>query len=338
MGINKKTETRKIASQKTKAQKTKALISKLKQGDPSALARAITLLEEGELDVVSLEDIIGNTGKPYRIGFTGPPGAGKSSLIDWLIKHIRNTNEMVGVLATDPSSPFTGGAILGDRIRMQHHFLDDKVFIRSLGSRGAKGGISRIARDASYLMQAAGYKFIILETVGVGQTELDIMNIADAVVVVLVPESGDVVQTMKAGLMEIANIFVVNKADREGSKQMVNALNFIIETSQTRDNMWQIPILLTNALDGTGTKELFQTILKYLKFLASHTNTDLFLRKRLYELQQIAVEQTSAHVESTIKELSTGKYKSKLKDPSFSIYRLLKEITHNKEFLNKIFK
>jgi GTPase len=333
MGIDKKTKAR-----GTKAQKTKELIRKLKQGDQSALARAITLLEEGELDVVSLEDMIGNTGKSYRIGFTGPPGAGKSSLIDWLLKHIRSTNAMAGVLATDPSSPFTGGAILGDRIRMQHHFLDQRVFIRSLGSRGAKGGISRIARDASYLMQAAGYKFIIIETVGVGQTELDIMNIADAVVVVLVPESGDVVQTMKAGLMEIANIFVVNKADREGSKQMVNALNFIIETSRTRDTVWQIPILLTNALDGTGTEELFQTILKYREFLDCDTNTDLFLRKRLHELQQIAVEQTGAHVENAIKELSTGKFKSKLKDPSFSIYRLLREIMHKKEFLNNIFK
>lgn len=318
--------------------KFQALINKLKQGDVAALARAITLLEEGEIDIASLDGIIGSTGSSYRIGFTGPPGAGKSSLIDWLIKHIRNTKEMVGVLATDPSSPFTGGAILGDRIRMQHHFLDQHVFIRSLGSRGAKGGISRIARDASYLMQAAGYKFIILETVGVGQTELDVMNIADAVVVVLVPESGDVIQTMKAGLMEIANIFVVNKADREGSKQIVNALNFIIETSQARHNAWEIPVLLTNGLDGSGTEELFQTLLKYGEFIQSHTNTDLFIQKRLHELQQIAVEQISAHIENKIEELSMGHYLPKLKDPSFSLYRLLNEIKQNKEFFDRILK
>ncbi len=318
--------------------RTKKLIDKLKQGDVSALARSITLIEEGELDISSIEDLINGKGKSYRIGFTGPPGAGKSSLIDWLIKHMRNSNEMVGVLATDPSSPFTGGAILGDRIRMQHHFLDQQVFIRSLGSRGAKGGISRITRDASYLMQAAGYKFIILETVGVGQTELDIMNIADTVAVVLVPESGDFVQTMKAGLMEIANIFVVNKADREGSKQMLNSLKFLIETSNAVQDMWQIPVVLTNGLDGTGTDELFRTILRHIDFLNSHTDTELFLRKRLHELKQIASEQLSTNIEDAINGSTMGDYISKLKNPSISPYKILKQLMQDKSFLEKILK
>jgi len=318
--------------------KTRNLIDKLKTGDISALARAITLLEEGELDITSLEDIIGLAGKAYRIGFTGPPGAGKSSLVNWLIKHIRSAHETVGVLATDPSSPFTGGAILGDRIRMQYHFLDEQVFIRSLGSRGSKGGISRIARDASYLMRAAGYKFIILETVGVGQTELDIMNIADTVAVVLVPESGDFIQTMKAGMMEIANIFVVNKSDREGSKQMLNALKFLVDTSQSAQSSWQIPVMLTNGLDGTGTQELYQTIQKHIEFLNERVETDSFLNRRLAELKQIAIEQFSTRIENAVEEFSTSNYLTQLKNPSVSLYGILNKIIHNKEFLNKLLK
>ena len=314
----------------------KDLIDKLKQGNAPALARAITLLEEGGLDIPSVDHYIGTTGKAILIGVTGPPGAGKSSLIDWLIKQIRSSGEMAGVLATDPSSPFTGGAILGDRIRMQHHFLDDKVFIRSLGSRGAQGGISRITRDAAHLMQAAGYRFIILETVGVGQTELDIMNIADTVLVVLVPESGDFIQAMKAGLMEIANIFVVNKSDREGSRQLVHALKLLAETAQPGDDDWQIPIMLTNGLDGTGTPELFKMIQKHIDFLESHKETDLFLRKRLHGLKQLIVEQLSVRIDGAVNAEVTEHYKKELSDPSISLYSLFNRILHDKGFTDKI--
>ncbi len=314
------------------------LINRLKQGNTRALARAITLLEEGELDIPSVDRFLGKTGKSFKIGVTGPPGAGKSSLIDWLIKHIRNSGERVGVLATDPSSPFTGGAILGDRIRMQHHFLDDSVFIRSLGSRGAQGGISRITRDASHLMQAAGYEFIILETVGVGQTELDIMNIADTVLVVLVPESGDFIQAMKAGLMEIADIFVVNKSDREGSKQMVNTLKFLTETSPSGHDTWQIPIMPTNGLDGTGTAELLQTIKKYIEFMERHQETALFFRKRLHGLKQLIIEQLCVMIDSTINEEVQYNYKKELSDPSISLYSIFNRIMHDKDFADRILK
>ena len=314
----------------------KDLIDKLKQGNAPALARAITLLEEGGLDIPSVDHYIGTMGKSVLIGVTGPPGAGKSSLIDWLIKQIRNSGEMAGVLATDPSSPFTGGAILGDRIRMQHHFLDDKVFIRSLGSRGAQGGISRITRDAAHLMQAAGYRFIILETVGVGQTELDIMNIADTVLVVLVPESGDFIQAMKAGLMEIANIFVVNKSDREGSRQLVNALKLLAETAQPGDGDWQTPIMLTNGLDGTGTPELFKTIQKHIEFLESHKETALFLRKRLHGLKQLIAEQLSVRIDGAVNAEVTEHYKKELSDPSTSLYSIFNRIMHDKGFTDKI--
>jgi len=311
------------------------LINKIKQGDTPALARAITLLEEGEIDMLSIDSLLEHKDRSIKIGVTGPPGAGKSSLIDWLIRHIRNTGEKVGVLATDPSSPFTGGAILGDRIRMQHHFLDDQVFIRSLGSRGAHGGISRITRDASHLMQVAGYKFVILETVGVGQTELDIMNIADTVLVVLVPESGDFVQAMKAGLMEIANIFVVNKSDRQGSTQMVNAIKLLIETSQTTEDAWQVPVLLTNGLDGTGTLELFQTILKHIEFINTHKEDAFYLRKRLHGLKQLILEHISIRLEGVLNEKGM-KYKKELSDPSISLYTILNRMLNDKDLLPKI--
>ncbi|MCL4557602.1 MAG: methylmalonyl Co-A mutase-associated GTPase MeaB [Deltaproteobacteria bacterium] len=315
-----------------------SLIDKLKQGDTAALARLITLLEEGELDMASIEHIVGKTGVSFKIGFTGPPGAGKSSLIDWIMKHIRAAGGTVGVLATDPSSPFTGGAILGDRIRMQHHFLDDRVFIRSLGSRGASGGISRIARDASYLMQAAGYGFIILETVGVGQTELDIMDIADTVAVVLVPESGDFVQAMKAGLMEAADIFVVNKADREGSRQMVSAIKFLIETSPPGHDSWQVPVMPTNGLDGTGTAELFGTVLAHREFLGSHGNADLMLRKRLHELKQIVIEHLGMRVDGMISEALMSGYSEELADPSVSVYSILNRLMHDERLLGMLLK
>ncbi len=316
----------------------KGLIERLKRGDTAALARLITLLEEGEIDRASVERIIGRTAASFRIGFTGPPGAGKSSLIDWTMKHIRSAKDTVGVLATDPSSPFTGGAILGDRIRMQHHFLDDGVFIRSLGSRGTSGGISRITRDASYLLQAAGYRFIILETVGVGQTELDIMDIADTVAVVLVPESGDFVQAMKAGLMEVADIFVVNKADREGSRQMVNALQFLIETSSAGRDTWQVPVVLTNGLDGTGTDELFRTVLAHREYLAGHGSADLLLRKRLHELKQIVTEHLGARVDRVVSEAAMGDYRRDLMDPSVSVYSILDRLMHDEHILSSILK
>ncbi|MGC8580203.1 MAG: methylmalonyl Co-A mutase-associated GTPase MeaB [bacterium] len=313
------------------------LIDKLKHGSIPALARAITLLEEGGIDMLSIEPLLDKNNKAVKIGVTGPPGAGKSSLIDWLIKHIRQTGADVGVLATDPSSPFTGGAILGDRIRMQHHFLDDHVFIRSLGSRGSQGGISRITRDASHLMESAGYKYIILETVGVGQTELDIMNIADTVIVVLVPESGDFVQAMKAGLMEIADIFVVNKSDREGSKQMVNAIKLLLETSEPLPDSWQPPVLLTNGLDGTGTLELFQTIQKHIDFINTHKNDVTIFKKRLNNLKQLILEQIGARLDTVMDEKNLNDYKKELLDPSISLYTILNKVMRDKKIINSLF-
>src|SRR5207237_1431068 len=193
--------------------------------DRSALARLMTLVENRAPELPAIMSrVYGRTGHAHVVGVTGPPGAGKSTLTDRLTAHLRGAERRIGIVAVDPSSPFSGGAVLGDRIRMQAHFLDPGVFIRSLSTRGSHGGLARATRDMIRLLDAFGVDNVLVETVGVGQTELDVMRLADTVVVVLVPEAGDAVQVMKAGLLEIADIFVVNKADREGAERMQSEL------------------------------------------------------------------------------------------------------------------
>ena len=244
------------------------LLEKMWSGDTGALARLMTLVER-ESDVVGqiLETIGPKQGSAFSIGITGPPGAGKSSLVDGLITLMRKAGKTVGIVAIDPSSPFTGGALLGDRIRMTKHYLDKGVFIRSMATRGSHGGLARATKDVIKLMDAAGLDYIIVETVGVGQTELDVMGMTDTVLVALVPEAGDGVQVMKAGLMEIADIFVVNKADRDGSQRMMTELSLMLElkySSRPADGApqshWRIPVLATEAINGTGLPELLQSI------------------------------------------------------------------------------
>lgn len=206
-----------------------------------------------------MRQIYPHAGSSYCIGITGPPGAGKSSLVDGLIGELRSDDASVGVIAVDPSSPFQGGAVLGDRIRMSRHYLDDQVFIRSLATKGAHGGLSQITGAAVHLLDAFGKDYVIVESVGVGQTELDVLSVADTVVVVLVPEAGDSVQTLKAGLMEIADVFVVNKADRDGAPKLAAAIKG--EIAAGRQSYWWIPpIKLTQAHNGVGVSELFEVI------------------------------------------------------------------------------
>jgi LAO/AO transport system kinase len=198
-------------------------------------------------------------GKAYCVGITGAPGAGKSTLTDKLTAHVRKLGKTVGVIAVDPTSPFSGGAVLGDRIRMQQHYLDDGVFIRSMATRGSHGGLSHTAKGVIKLLDAFGKDLILVETVGVGQTELDIVDAADTTVVILVPEGGDTVQAMKAGLMEIADVFVVNKADRDGADRMVMDLRMLVHMHAEK-NGWEIPVLSTQAHANVGIGELYEAI------------------------------------------------------------------------------
>lgn len=243
-------------------------INKLVNKDKRAVARAITYVESEYKESESiLKSSFGYTGKAYRVGITGPPGAGKSTLTNQLCKQIRSLGKTVGIIAVDPTSPFTGGALLGDRVRMAEIGNDEGVFIRSMATRGSLGGLSRKAVDVADILDAAGYDFVLMETVGVGQSELDIAKAADTTMVVLVPESGDSVQAMKAGLMEIADIFVVNKSDRPGADQAVNALKTILMMKDHDINSWLPNILKSTATENKGITEIYDEISRHHNYL-----------------------------------------------------------------------
>lgn len=240
------------------------LIEKLLVSDKRAISRIITLVEnESERKNDILKKIYKYSGKAHRIGITGPPGAGKSSLTNCLVKMFVKDGYKVGVIAVDPTSPFTGGALLGDRIRMSEIGLLDGVFIRSMATRGSLGGLCRNVVEVSDILDSAGKDFIIIETVGVGQSELDIAQTSDTTIVVLVPESGDAVQAMKAGLMEIADIFVLNKSDREGADGVTSTLRNIIHLKPQSEDKWDIKVLKTISIRNEGIDKLFKEIFRH---------------------------------------------------------------------------
>lgn len=243
------------------------LVDRMLAGAQQSLSRLITLVERDAPEVSAImREISPRLGQAYIIGITGPPGGGKSTLADGLTRIARNKGLSVGIIAIDPTSPFTGGAVLGDRVRMQQHFLDSEVFIRSMATRGSHGGLSQTARGVIKLLDAFGKDLIMVETIGVGQTELDIVDAVDTTIVVLVPEAGDTIQTMKAGLMEIGDIFVVNKADREGAIRLLAELEAGLLLS-AKESQWRAPVLATQAVNDIGVAELYHEIERHREYL-----------------------------------------------------------------------
>lgn len=276
------------------------LADRIRAGDVRAVARAISLIEDEApqaADVVRA--VFPLTGHAYLVGITGPPGAGKSTLVDRLTAGVRARGQSVGVLAIDPTSPYTGGAILGDRVRMQAHAADDGVFIRSMATRGHLGGLARATHEAAYVLDAAGKDWVLIETVGVGQDEVDIVRTADVSIVTLVPGTGDEVQALKAGIMEIADIFVVNKADRDGADRLVASIEAMLSLEEFGPGEWRPPVLRTQATTGAGIPEVLDAIDRF----RAHSRQEQAERRRVrseFRLNELLASQFLGYVRQQV--------------------------------------
>lgn len=313
------------------------LVEKMLGGDRLALARLITLVENrsplvGEI----MRRVYPRVGRSHVVGFTGPPGGGKSTLVDRLTAHIRAAGESVGIIAVDPSSPFSGGAVLGDRIRMQQHALDAGVFIRSMATRGSLGGLSRATAEVVRLLDAFGKEWVLIETVGVGQTELDIIKMADTTVVILVPESGDAIQTMKAGLMEVADIFCVNKADREGGQPLITELRFSVHIHRqtmeaSKDLDWEIPVLATQAHQDVGIAELLAELRRHRQLLAESGILERRRQaKRRAEFQEVIIQGVRQQITQALTaDGALAAYVEKVTSGALDPYTAASEILHH---------
>ena len=291
------------------------LLARFRSGDVRALARTITLVERRDPSVRDLEEALrSDASTPGVAGFTGAPGTGKSTLVDAVVTHLRGKEKSVAVLATDPNSPFTGGAILGDRIRMQRHALDGKVFIRSMGARGHLGGLSLATREAIRLLGAFGFDEVILETVGVGQSELEVAAVADTTVVVLTPNLGDSVQMIKAGILEIADVFVVNKSDLDGHARVAAELRAMMNLAPKR--VWKPPIITTVATRQEGIEQLWSAVVAHRSHLEASG--------RAKELTEQRLRDETAEVAA---ELARRRARQALEDDPLLAERLLKDGT-----------
>jgi LAO/AO transport system kinase len=309
-----------------------SLAEGVRTGDTRALARAISLVENSDpLAYELVRDLYPETGRAYAVGVTGPPGVGKSSLISAIVRHLREQERTIGVISVDPSSPFTQGALLGDRIRLSDHFLDPGVFIRSMGTRGHLGGLAEATLQALLVLDAAGKELVFLETVGAGQSEVEVIGIADTIVLVLMPGSGDSVQALKAGIMEIPDVIAVNKMDHPAAKTMVNEVRSIL--SLDRDRAWPPPIVLTDATRGENVPELWAKIEEHRAHLESEGRLEERRRKNLAgEVFAVASGRAKAHLEQAVAD-----------DPE--LRRLLDEVqrreldplTAVKEIMEKVF-
>ena len=278
------------------------LAAGVRSGDRRALARAISLVEDRDplsYDLVRL--LYPETGSAFVVGVTGPPGVGKSSLISALVRHVREAGRTVGVISVDPSSPFTQGALLGDRIRLADHFLDPEVFIRSMGTRGHLGGLSEASLQAALLLDAGGKDLVLLETVGAGQSEVEVIGIADTVLLVLMPGSGDSVQALKAGIMEIPDVIAINKMDHPAAKTMLNEVRSILALDRDRD--WRPPIVLTEAVRGENVAELWGKVEEHRAFLESGGLLEERRRRNLAgEVFAAATSRAKTHLQETVAE------------------------------------
>ena len=307
------------------------LLEKLLQNDRRTVARAISAVESGsQASIELLKELYSKVGGAYRIGITGPPGAGKSTITNQLAKYYRLRGKTVGIIAVDPTSPYTGGALLGDRVRMNEIGQDPGVFIRSMATRGSLGGLSRKANDAADILDVAGYDFILFETVGVGQSELDIAQATDTTIVVLVPESGDSVQAMKAGLMEIADFFVLNKSDRPGSEQAVTALKTILMMKDHNQFSWLPSIIKSVAIENTGIEEIAGEIIKHNNYLIKagkfETKRENHVRNRIKEIVE---DQIRKKLWSDDGEKSLNSSLEKVVLGNLSPYHIAEEIIEN---------
>ena len=310
-----------------------SLADGVRAGDRRALARAITLVENSDpLAYEVVRDLYPETGRAYAVGVTGPPGVGKSSLISALVRHVREQDRSVGVISVDPSSPFTQGALLGDRIRLADHFLDPEVFIRSMGTRGHLGGLAEATLQALLVLDAAGKELVFLETVGTGQGEVEVIGIADTVVLVLMPGSGDSIQALKAGIMEIPDVIAINKMDHPAAKTMLNEVRSVL--SLDTDRAWRPPIVLTEAVRGEHVPELWEQVEAHRAFLESDGLLEEQRRKNLAgEVFAVASARAKAYLERAVAD-----------DPE--LRRLLDEVqsraldplTAVREILRKVFK